>query len=126
LPLENLKDERIPGYLHDIFNIIPCGKNYGNGNVIIPILMKEKESDSVIVALDHRIVYGKDFVETVVEKMKEGTDSVIVDKQKKYIVTKPKCYKNDDVKSYDFDWFTKNTSNHKILDYAENYTAFFS
>jgi len=128
LPLENLKDERIPGYLHDIFNIIPCGKNYGDGNVIIPILMKEKESDSIIVALDHRIVYGKDFVETVVEEMKD-TDSVIVDKQKKYMVTKPKCYKNHvfcDVKSYDFDWFTKNTSHHKILEYTENYTALFS
>ena len=61
VPLKN--ENNVPEYIKKIANIFPAGKDYGDGTALIPILLKEKECDTIILALSGDVIYGKDFIE---------------------------------------------------------------
>lgn len=53
--------------LQDIIHVYRCGVDYGPMTCLIPTLLREKEAGTKIIYLDDDIIYGKDFVETLVD-----------------------------------------------------------
>lgn len=126
LIMEN-KENKLPTYLTNIVNICPSGRDYGNckGNCIVPLLLKEKESDTIIIGLDNGVVYGKDFLEILLDESHKNPNSVIMDNNKYAILLKPEHYGYEilqrDQENYDEKWFIDNTKNHKVINYGENF-----
>ena len=114
-----------PDYLNKIVKFFPAGKDYGKGNKIIPILFKEKECNTTIIALDDNIIYGKDFIQTLLEERDKNPGFVIVDNNHTCLLFKPENYGCEILKRdrdiYDEKWFLENTKNSKIINYYENY-----
>ena len=78
-------------------------------NSIIPLLLKEKECDTIIIGLDNNVVYGKDFLELLLDESEKNQDSVIADNNKYAILLKPEHYGCEilerDQEKYDEKWF---------------------
>ena len=123
VPLENKRD--IPAYVKKVANVFPAGKDYGQGTALIPVLLKEKECDTTIIALENNVVYGKDFIETMVDKSKEHPETVLTDTKRKAILVKPEHYGCEILDSvqdkYDHDWFLKQAKKAKVVEYSENF-----
>lgn len=119
---------KIPDYLKDIVTIIPSGKNYGEGTKLIPILLREKESDTIIIAINDNIVYGKDFLQEMIENSNKNPNTIILDSKNNSILVKPVCFNNDVInrekQKFDHNWFISKAKNKKILNYSENYKCF--
>jgi hypothetical protein len=77
----------LPTFINDIAVKIPWKNN--NTNPIIPLLLKEKDNDTVIIWLNTDVVYGKDYIETMIDKSKNG--SCIVN-DKNGLLIKPSFY----------------------------------
>tara|TARA_Y100000389_G_scaffold197324_1_gene231725 strand:- start:379 stop:927 length:549 start_codon:yes stop_codon:yes gene_type:complete len=124
LIMEN-KENKLPEYLTKIVNVFPTGREYGKGNCIVPLLLKEKECDTIIIGLDNDVVYGKDFLEILLDESDKNQDCVIMDNNKYAILLKPEHYGCEilerDREKYDEKWFLDNTKKHKILNYSENF-----
>ena len=124
LIMEN-KEINLPEYLTKIVNVFPTGREYGKGNCIVPLLLKEKECDTIIIGLDNDVVYGKDFLEILLDESDKNQDCVIMDNNKYAILLKPEHYGCEilqrDQEKYDEKWFLDNTKKHKIINYGENF-----
>jgi DNA-directed RNA polymerase subunit F len=116
---------KLPEYLRKIVVVFPSGKDYGKGNNIVPLLLKEKESDTIIIGLYNNVVYGKDFLEVLLDESNKNPDAVILDHKKYSILLKPEHYGCEilkrDQEKYDEEWFLANTKRYNILNYGENY-----
>ena len=124
VPLEDEKN--VPEYITKIANIFPAGKDYGDTMALIPILLKEKECDTIIISLDHNTIYGKDFLETMIDEASKNEGTVLTDSKKKCLLLKPEYYgpeilENPKIK-YDTNWFINKAKKTKIINYIENYT----
>jgi hypothetical protein len=123
VPMSNIDD--IPGYIRKVANVFPAGKDYGQGTALIPILLKEKECDTIIIALENNVVYGKDFIETMVDASKAHPGTVLTDTKKKALLIKPEYYGCEILDSnqdkYDHSWFIKQAKKAKVVDYTENF-----
>lgn len=115
---------KLPDNLKHSVVLFPSGKNYGEGccNSIIPMLLHEKECDSIIISLLDNIVYGKDFIETILTKLDENPKKTIVDNKNRSMLIKPENYDcsiiDRDNNKYTDDWFLKNSI---VVNYTENY-----
>jgi hypothetical protein len=69
----------IPKELEDIIHVYRCGVDYGPMTCLIPTLLREKEASTKIIYLDDDIIYGKDFIETLVDDSisKDGVGKAI-------------------------------------------------
>jgi hypothetical protein len=119
---------KIPKYMSDVANMIPAGKDYGRGTKLIPTLLREKDCDTTIIALDSNVVYGKDFIETMVEESEKNPDTLLIDRKGYAMLVKPLCFGCDVIdrkkETFDDDWFLdKTTKNYYTVDYSENYKA---
>jgi hypothetical protein len=123
VPLANITD--VPDYVKKIANVFPAGKDYGEGTALIPILLKEKECGTIIIALENNVVYGKDFIEIMIDKSEEYPDTVLTDTKRKSLLLKPEYYGCEILDSsqdkYDHDWFLKQAKKAKVVEYAENF-----
>lgn len=121
----NNKEPILPEYLTKIVNVLPIGKDYGKGNNIVPLLFKEKECSTTIIGIDKNVIYGKDFLEIILDENENNPNSIILDHNKNAILLKPKHYGCEilkrDTENYNIEWFINNTNNHKIINYNENY-----
>jgi len=52
----------------DSISVFKTAKNYGDLNCIIPTVMRESESDTLIITLGGDTIYGKDFIEQLLDK----------------------------------------------------------
>ena len=69
----------IPKEIESVVRIYRCGRNYGDMTCLYPTLLREKDADTKIIYLDDRTIYGKDFIETIVDASlsKEGNGKAI-------------------------------------------------
>lgn len=115
----------LPTYLKDIVNVFPAGRNYGKGTKIIPMLLREKEMGTIIIAIDENRVYDQDFIYNMVEESKSNPDSVLIDTKGSVMLVKPEHFDgnviNRDQESFDNEWFLKNAKSKKMVDCGENY-----
>lgn len=118
-------DYVIPDYIKDFAVIFHTGRGYGKGTKLIPMLLREKECDTTIITLDENIVYGQDFIYSLLEESKNYPESVLTDKKGTFMLSKPEHFDCDVIDrendSLDNDWFLQKASNSKIFNYRENY-----
>ena len=67
----------LPDNLKNIVFLVKSGKDYREASNLIPILSREEESSTIIITLGNNMIYGKDFLETLIEESKIHPDSVI-------------------------------------------------
>ena len=115
----------IPDYIKDFAVIFHAGRGYGKGTKLIPMLLREKECDTTIITLDENIVYGQDFIYSLIEESKNYSESVLTDKKGTFMLSKPEHFDCDVINrekdSLDNDWFLQKALKSKIFNYRENY-----
>ena len=117
----------VPNDYKNIFTILPCGKNYGNATKFIPTLLREDNADTKIIFLEDNYIYGRDFIETLINES-INFDGVIT--SNKGIILKPdnidaKYLLNLDNKNdYNDKWIENTFKNKKKMSYFENYKTF--
>ena len=119
------KNYNTPKYITNVATVVLAGKDYGGGTKIIPILLKEKECDTIIIALNDNVVYGQDFIFTMIEESNKNPGTVLFDKKGDVMLVKPEYFGcdviNRDKESFDNDWFINQSKHNKVIDYNENY-----
>lgn len=119
----------IPREYKDICNINYLGKDYGQCNSIIPTLLTTKDKGTKIIYLKDDIVYGKDFLEQIInESNKYPNNAITAHKNNEVYATlvKPEFFSVDVIdnnkKYFDESWITSHLINPpKELKYIENY-----
>ena len=119
------KNYNTPRYITNVATVVLAGKDYGGGTKIIPILLKEKECDTTIIAMNDNVVYGQDFVFTMIEELKKNPGVVLMDKKGDVMLVKPEYFGCDVINRqkeyFDNNWFLDKSKNNKIIEYNENY-----
>lgn len=88
-------------------------KDYGKLTAVTPVIAREGERDTNIIVLEDDVIYGKDFIETLLNESK---------KFPKKIISTSNIFKNFLIKTNfvsDDDWFEKTEK--KYLKYDENF-----
>ena len=123
LPLSS--KAQISAYVKKIAHILPSGRDYGDCTGLVPTLLKEKECDTTIIMLDPEVVYGKDFIEVMVEESEKKPNTVLTDVKETAILVKPEYYgcKVIDPKKdkYSLNWFKSQSKKAAVVSYKENF-----
>ena len=107
-------DTNIQQDIKDTTWIQQIKKNWGELNTIVPALLKTEENDDVIIIIKDNMIYGKDFVEDMIDAHTKNPLSIIYAKQNKPeqgILIKPNFFKNDFI----------NTKNSTLKQFIEKY-----
>lgn len=120
------KSQKIPDYITKVANVLPAGKDYGYGMPLIPVLLRENCGDAMIICLDVNVIYGKDFIESLVNFAKEHNNSCIVTSSDHYAtIIKPNCYEQNlaDIALTDPSWINKVKGGHNVFQCSGNYKS---
>ena len=113
----------ISNYLRRIAQINITKKDYGTSFPIIPELLRAKNNNTIIIVLKPGVIYGKDFIEQILDKNEKETNKMI--KSKDAVLIKPSFFKGDCVDCKlpsTNDWLKKNIKVDLIeMNYLENY-----
>lgn len=119
------KSYNLPDYFKDCLNVYRVGKDNGKSTCVIPTLKREGEKNTKIICVKDNVIYGKDFIETIVDESNKNPDKAI--QSKNCILVKPRFF---DTKVLDYTgkklnmkWIQENLKVGIIkLDYSENYS----
>jgi len=75
LPYNN--NYQLPKNLTNLISILRCDVDNGVLNCLIPSIITESESTTKIITLGGNTIYGKDFIETLLEKSEKNPDKII-------------------------------------------------
>ena len=64
-------DYNIPDNLKNVMIVHKAGKDYGEGNSSVPTLIRENDANTQIVVVEANRVYGKDFIEDILDQLKK-------------------------------------------------------
>lgn len=94
--IPNKDRDKIPKEFKKILSVIGCDKDYDDAHNIICPVLREPDSHTKIIVVEPNMVYGKDFVESMVESSDKSPDKIIFgdsSKNIKYgILIKPKFF----------------------------------
>ena len=128
LPYKDMK--KVPAYLKDIVKIYGHSVDYKDVSALIPVLLRERDKNTKIIILKDDKIYGKDFIETLVEESnKNPFKPIVVNKNfTNGILIKSNFFDtsvcNYDDKSDYSTWLNKKLlKNTKNLKYNENYSC---
>lgn len=76
---------KMPVKLKDSVSIYRCGEDRKELNSLIPTLSREGESTTKIITLESGKVYGKDFIEVLLEESEQNPDKIIYVNDTDYI-----------------------------------------
>ncbi len=120
-------EQEIPKFLKNQYFIKVnfLGKDYGKANKYLPTLMVEKDGNSKVIILDRDdVVYGKDFIQELVETSNKHKNSII--KEGENMVLKSKYFKPSFYEKINDHMLTDYIAKHKIpveeMKYGEKYT----
>lgn len=103
----------IPSDYSNMCNIFPIGKDYGEGNNIIPALQRETDRNTKILILDgDGTIYDKDFVEHLVMESDKYPDSYI--KSEDGLLIKPSFVQRIDRDNCTIEWLEQNMTASKV------------
>jgi len=121
---DNISTDNIPKYITDASIVTPSGKNYGKGTKLIPVLFREKDLNTIIIALDDNRVYGKDFVECAISEINSNKNTLLISSDDSTIITKPKNFDSSvidrNIDDFDDKWFIEKSKKSKVFKYTEN------
>ena len=119
--------DKAPTYLQISSNIIPSVNNYSYGNNIIPCILKEKDSNVIIIPMDKKI-YGEDYIETILEFSHTNPSCQIFNKDNELLLFKVDNFDKNiysfNKQDYNKKWFMTKSLNKKEIKYTENYKTF--
>ena len=115
----------IPKEYGDICNIYTAGKDYGIGTKYVPTLLREDNCGTKIILIDDNKIYGKDFIEKIIQESNKYPDKVIYVgpefKGSSAILIKPEFIDCINHHKCDDKWLENNLKADKImLDYKYN------
>jgi hypothetical protein len=115
----------VPENYSKILSIVTTEKDYGEGEKYIPTLLRECDCDTKIIVLEDNVIYGKTFIETLVEESDKFPDKAI--SANDAILIKPGFFdskilsRNKNVK-FDNDWLFSNINTQiEKIKYSENF-----
>lgn len=76
---------KTPSKLKDSVTVFRAGEDRNELNSLIPTLSREGESTTRIITLESGKIYGKDFIEELLEKSEKNPDKIIYVNDKDYI-----------------------------------------
>ena len=122
------KEYIIPQNYKKVCNIFNCGKDYGPGTKFIPTLLREGDAETIIILLDDDYIYGKDFIEQLVNLSTQNQTKCI--ESDHAILVKPEHIDIDILKSnkkfIDDNWIKKYIKTDIInLPYDKNFRNIF-
>lgn len=116
---------KLPDFVENTTMKIPSGKDYGEFTNIVPLLLQVSQKDTIIISVKDNIVYGEDFIQTLIELSEEKPDCLLIDEDRTCMLLKPCFFKSDVInrknKIYDEKWFLDRSKNSYIFKYNNNY-----
>lgn len=76
---------KLPSKLKDSVSVFRCEDDKKELNFLIPTILREGESTTRIITLGSDKVYGKDFIETLLEQSNKNPNKIIYKNNKDYI-----------------------------------------
>jgi hypothetical protein len=125
------KDYDIPKDIQNVVQVYRYSLDYGNSGKLIPVILREGEKDTKIIIVDDDMIYGKDFVETMVASSEENKNKAICVNElgsKHGVLVVPEFF-TDEICNYDGkstcdEWLKKNLkAPYKVIKYSETYKA---
>ena len=117
----------VPDDLNNMCNVFTCGRDYGPGTKFFPTILREQETNTIIIMLDDDYIYGYDFIETLLNEYEKEPESAII--MNEAMLIKPEfidtsvLYTNK--KYIDNEWIKKYIkSPKKYIDYGSNLRSF--
>ena len=117
----------VPDDLNNMCNVFTCGRDYGPGTKFFPTILREQETNTIIIMLDDDYIYGYDFIETLLNENEKEPESAII--MNEAMLIKPEfidtsvLYTNK--KYIDNEWIKKYIkSPKKYIDYGSNLRSF--
>jgi hypothetical protein len=130
IPYKNMG--KVPTNLKKIISEYGYSKDYDNAGNLICSVLREPESNTKIIIVDPSMVYGKDFVETIIEESAKSPNKIIyADKSKALkwgILLQPKFF-NDKISNYEkgkgcCPWLEEcSQAESNIIDYSPTYKS---
>lgn len=68
---------KIPENLKDSVKVYKCNKNYKDSTCLIPSVLRESNYNTKIITLADNKIYGKDFIEQLIDASIKNSDSII-------------------------------------------------
>jgi hypothetical protein len=125
--------DKIPQQYKKIISGYGYNQDYDNAGNLIFSILREPESDTKIIMVDPHVVYGEDFIETILQSSEKNNDKIIyADKNKniKYGVLIKPTFFDEKICQYEkgkgcLNWLTDccNTDSMSI-NYITNYKSF--
>lgn len=126
---------RIPEFVRKYSNTYKLINNYGECNIIIPTLFREKDRDIILIILPLKYIYGQNYISDLVDfylnekdKLQGNVKNLIVsyndDLENSPIITQVSTFSvkmNDLNYNHCIDLLLKNDTIKKIYKYKENY-----
>ena len=118
------KQYDIPKDIQNVAQVYRYSLDYGNNGKLIPIVLREGEKDTKIIIVDDDMIYGKDFIETMITASEENKNTAICAKNS--VLITPEFFTEDvcnyDGKSTCDEWLKKNLKvPYKAIEYTETY-----
>jgi hypothetical protein len=90
-----LDKENLPGDLDKSVSVFKTIKNYGELNALIPAIMREGESNTQIIILSDGVIYGKDFIEKLLETSLNNPKKIVYTGDDKLNIRKGVIFSTD-------------------------------
>jgi hypothetical protein len=85
LILPNGNDYKLPNELKNYVSVFRCDQNQGMLNCLSTAIIRESDSNTCIITLGAGTVYGKDFIETILEEYEKNTEKIVYVNNKNYM-----------------------------------------
>lgn len=123
-PYKNIKN--IPEEMKKVLSIVGTSLDKIDNDIHYSIL-KEPESNTKIIIVNPDMIYGKDFIQTIVDESNSNPDKIICDKNENALLIKPEffCSKNEKLsqkENFSIQKWVENCDRQKMkLKYNENF-----
>jgi hypothetical protein len=111
---EKISNITIPKYIEYTSQLLPSEIDYKYGNNIIPAILKEKSNNVIIIPIKN-IIYGEDYLETLLEHSEKNPTCQIFNKNKDLLLFKIDNFSDNILEksnqSFEKDWFIENSKN---------------
>lgn len=80
IPYSRMKN--VDSKLKKVLSVYGFSKDYGNASNLICTVLREPDANTKIIIVDPNVIYGKDFVESLVIKSNENPTKIVFSKDK--------------------------------------------
>jgi hypothetical protein len=98
---EEQNEDSLPSVIKKILSLYKHSKDYDDANTLVCSVLRETEGDTKIIILEPNMVYGEDFIQTLIEESEKNPDNVIHvnSENSKQMLVKPRFF-TDKISGY--------------------------